>query len=627
MNPTALPSGATGLEGFSELDVQFARLLHELAPGSGPELVLAAALTSRRRSEGHTCLLLPSVAGRPLHECGIETVDDAEPTRLPALGEWIAALKASGIVGTPGEFAPLILDAANRLYLHRYWTHEQNLATALRKRIAHRLRLPAPARDGAMESILERLFPRTGSDPDWQKIAAWMALTRPLTVITGGPGTGKTRTVVWLLAALLEAHDPQPLDIAVCAPTGKAAARIAESIDRARRDLPCSDALKARLPAAATTLHRLLGSIPNSPAFRHNADNPLPADVVVVDEASMVDLALMTRLVQALRPGARLILVGDKDQLASVEAGNVLGELCGRTESRRYSAPFAAEARAVTSAELPAAEVDESCSSPGLADCIVELRRNWRFGAAAGLSELSRAVNAGQAGEALRILTNTPGAWHPLPAAAHLRSELRGPILAAYGPLTRQRDPAVALKAVEQFRILAVVRKGPYGVESLNALCEVLLREAGFISGTVHAGGWYPGRPVLITRNEPELRLFNGDIGICLPDFNGELRVYFPDGSGGIRALMPARLPEHETVYAMTVHKSQGSELDRVLMILPERDTPLLTRELIYTGITRARSGVEAWSDPGLLRTAIERRVERASGLNEALWTRAARGS
>lgn len=619
-----LPEGAPGRDGFSELDVQFARLVHELSPGSGSELVLAAALTSRRRSEGHTCLLLPSVAGKPLHECGIETVTESETTRLPSLDAWIGALKSSGVVGAPGDFAPLILDAANRLYLHRYWTHEQNLSAALRKRINHRL--APPARGGAIESILERLFPRAGSDPDWQKLAAWMALTRPLTVITGGPGTGKTRTVVWLLAALLEAYDPQVLDIAVCAPTGKAAARIAESIDRARRDLPCSDALKARLPAAATTLHRLLGSIPNSPAFRHNADNPLPADVVVVDEASMVDLALMTRLVQALRPGARLILVGDKDQLASVEAGNVLGELCGRTESRRYSAPFAMEARSITASELPASEVDASRSTSGLADCIVELRRNWRFGAAAGLSELSRAVNSGQAGEALRLLTDTAGAWHPLPSAAQLRSELRGPILSAYGPLTQQRDPATALKAVEQFRILAVVRKGPYGVESLNALCEALLREAGLISGPLHPGGWYPGRPVLITRNEPELRLFNGDIGICLPDSDGDLRVYFPDGAGGVRALVPARLPEHETVYAMTVHKSQGSELDRVLMILPDRDTPLLTRELIYTGITRARSGVEVWSEPGLLRTAIERRVERASGLNDALWAEKLKG-
>ncbi len=615
MSTTALPGLSPSAEGFTELDVHFARLLHELAAKSGPELVLAAALTSRRRTEGHTCLLLPSVAGRPLHECGVEAGSETGATLLPPLDSWTAALKASGVVGAPGEFAPLILDTANRLYLHRYWTHEQHLAAALRHRIP--LRISNPGGAHATATILERLFPPADGGPDWQKLAAWMALTRPLTVITGGPGTGKTRTVVWLLAALLEANQPHPLEIAVCAPTGKAAARIAESIERARTDLPCSDALKSQLPAAATTLHRLLGSIPNSPAFRHNADNPLSADVVVVDEASMVDLALMTRLIQALRPGTRLILVGDKDQLASVEAGNVLGELCGRTESRRYSASLAAEVGTRLGIELSASEVDSSQSTPGLSDCIVELRRNWRFGTAAGLSELSRAVNAGRAGDTLRHLTSATGSWHPLPSVAQLRAELRAPVLAAFGPASRERDPLAALKAVEHFRILAAVRRGPYGVESLNAVCEGILREGGFVSGT---GIWYAGRPVLITRNEPELRLFNGDIGICLPDSAGELRVYFPDASGGARALLPARLPEHETVYAMTVHKSQGSELDRVLMILPERDSPLLTRELIYTGITRARSGVEVWSDPAILRAAVERRVERASGLHDALW-------
>ena len=602
-------------DGFNDLDRQFAHLLLELAITPSRALALAGALTSLRRSEGHTCLDLATSAGRDLQSLLSEGSTPGPSERLPELAEWTGILRASGMVGTPGEFKPLILDGSNRLYLHRYWKHEQTLAALLRDQIHRRpgLSIPVPK----LREILDRLFPPSGAGPDDQKLAAWMAATRPLTVITGGPGTGKTRTVVWMLAALLEARGTEPLEIAICAPTGKAASRIAESILKAQAELPCSDAVKARLPRTATTLHRLLGTIPFSPRFRRDAANPLTADLVVVDEASMVDLALMTRLVQALRPGARLVLVGDKDQLASVEAGNVLGELCGQVARRVYSKETATEASTAAGVVLSPDEIGDQPA--GLADCIVELRRNWRFGSQSGLSTLSAAINAGEIEGVWRQLNGGHGVHRSLPSPPRLAAELA---LHIGGPLRsqmRERDPLAALAAAGRFRVLTAVRKGPFGMKSINAHCEALLRADGLIAGN---GAWYAGRPVMVTRNDAELRLFNGDVGVCLsdPGAAGELRVFFADTEGRLRSLSPARLPEHETVFAMTVHKSQGSEFDRVLLVLPDRDSPLLTRELIYTAVTRARSGVEVWSTQGVLQAAILRSTDRSSGLRDALW-------
>ncbi len=597
------------IAGFSELDRQFAQLLQTLATTPHSDLFLAAALTSHRRAEGHTCLDLATTAGCFLHEELPEVEESA--ARFPSLDVWEEILRQSGVVGRPGDFSPLILDDAHRLYLHRYWHYEQRLAGSIRNRAQETI-LCDPTK---LRAILDRLFPGGTDSIDWQKIAAFTAATRRLTLITGGPGTGKTRTVVWLLAALQEQSEDLPLRIALCAPTGKAAARIAESIRKAKTELPCSDALKSRLPDEATTLHRLLGSIANSARFRHDAANPLAADVVVVDEASMVDLALMAKLLDALRPEARLILVGDKDQLASVEAGNVLGELCGAGAERQHSVAFAEQARRMTGIQIPNEQIQPTV--PVLADCIVELRKNWRFGSADGLSQLSRAVNAGESAEVMQLLRGAGSLWRPLPPARRLESELRDPILAEFGPAIRGRDPATALVALNRFRILSAVRRGPFGVEQLNALCERTLEREGFIQRN---GPWYPGRPVLITRNDPELRLFNGDIGVALPDASGSLRVYFTDSAGEIRGIPTARLPDHETAFAMTVHKSQGSEFDRVLLMLPDRDNPLLTRELIYTGLTRARSSVELWANEPILTAAIQRRVERASGLHDAVW-------
>ncbi|HTH48827.1 MAG TPA: exodeoxyribonuclease V subunit alpha [Candidatus Limnocylindria bacterium] len=574
------------LSGFSDLDRHFARVVGELSPPASDALRLAAALASHQRAAGHACLDLGAVAGCWLRDVASDLEDS--PMRLPALAAWRKVLRASSAVGQPGDFTPLVLDGADRLYLHRYWRYETDLAAAIRQRAQLRVAVD----EAQLEASLQRLFPQSGEGFDGQRHAVRTAATRAFSVITGGPGTGKTRTVVWLLAALLEQAGERPLRIALTAPTGKSAARIAESVRAAKAQLPCSDALKARLPEEATTIHRLLGAIRNSPRFRHDAANPLAVDIVVVDEASMADLALMAKLFAALPSAARVVLIGDKDQLASVEAGNVLGEICAGAE-------------------------DGSETASPLADCVTELRKNWRFAADAEISLLSRAVNTGDADTAMARLRTSPTLWRTLPRPEELPSALRERILTGYGDVMRERNPAMAL--LNRFRLLAAVRRGPYGVESLNPLIEALLEREGLIT---RRGPWYAGRPVIVTRNDPATKLFNGDVGIALPDAGGNLRVFFP-GAGeaeGVRGFAPARLPEHETVFAMTIHKSQGSEFDRVLLVLPERDSPLLTRELIYTGLTRAKSAVELWADEVVLRAAIGRRVQRASGLRDALW-------
>lgn len=577
------PAEPADLVGFSDLDRHFGRLMTELARQPSEALRLAGALVSHQRGKGHSCLDLTSVAGRRLGEVLGNT--EAPSALLPPLAAWKESLRASGVVGSPGEFTPLVIDAAGRLYLHRYWRYETNLAASIRSRSWCRV----PVDEVKLEASLQRFFLPNGDEFDWQRHAVRTAATRAFTVITGGPGTGKTRTVVWLLAALLEQDGGTPLRIALAAPTGKAAARIAESVRMAKAELPCTEALKAKLPEKATTIHRLLGAIPNSPRFRHDAANLLAVDVVVVDEASMVDLALMAKLFAAVPPTARVVLVGDQDQLASVEAGNVLGEICA------------------------GGEADDA--SP-LAGCVVQLRKNWRFASDAEIHALSQAVNAGDADTVMSRLRATPKLWQPSPKPSELPAALKEAVLGTYGDALRERDPAAALAAWSRFRLLAAVRRGPFGVENLNALCETLLERGGLIQ---RQGVWYAGRPVMVTRNDATLRLFNGDVGITLPDDKGELSVFFADTEGAVRTFTPPRLPEHETVFAMTVHKSQGSEFDRVLLVLPERDSPVLTRELLYTGLTRAKSGFEVWADESILRSAIGRRVQRASGLRDAL--------
>jgi exodeoxyribonuclease V alpha subunit len=606
----------------------FAGLMARLS-GGAPEVKLAAALVSHYSRQGHICVDLEEHVHQPLPP---ETLAELGLASWPETATLLEHLRRSPVVGRPGEFKPLVLDAGRRLYLHRYWKYESALAQAITQLAAE----PAPAMaEQQLKSGLARLFPQEDGDAiNWQLVAAFAATRRRLCIISGGPGTGKTRTVVVLLALLLE--QLPALRIALAAPTGKAAARLQETVKSAKATLPCQQEIKDRLPAEASTIHRLLGYIPDSAFFRHNAENPLPFETVVVDEASMVDLALMAKLVAAIPRSGRLILLGDKDQLASVEAGAVLADLCNGGEPRRFSDTFIAQFKALTDQSLPTER--EAATASDLSDCIVELRKNYRFGEQSGIYQLSRAVNEGNPEKAIEVLGAVaagilpaveggilpPGpppatglSRRPLPAPAALKQALKPYVLSRYKSYLRTPSPAEALDAFAKFRILCALRNGPYGVENLNRLVEEILAEAGLIGASAP---FYAGQPVMVVRNDYNLRLFNGDIGIVRTNELNELRACFAGPDQTIRDFMPLRLPEHETAYAMTIHKSQGSEFERVLLVLPGEDSAVLTRELVYTGLTRASKEVELWSDQQIFTTAVQRKISRRSGLREALW-------
>jgi exodeoxyribonuclease V alpha subunit len=466
------PPGAEGAEA-SPLDRHFARQLVELNGAPAPELALVAETVSAWRAAGHICVPLGA----------FEEITLAEQ------------LRATRVVGAPGEFKPLILDGT-RLYLQRYWRYEQALARAIAMRAAQ----PAPCDATLLQGGLERMF--AGAAADDQRLAAQTAVEQNLTVITGGPGTGKTRTVVVLLALLVEqfAACGRLPRIALAAPTGKAGARLKEAIRTTAVELRLPETIRSALPAEATTLHRLLGTIPDSPYFRHDASRPLAIDAVIVDEASMVDLALMAKLFDAVPAAARLILLGDKDQLASVEAGYVLGDIC-------------------QAAADPAASLHRH---------VVELRKNYRFEEHSGIQQLSTCVNAGDGEGAFAELCKEHAdvASAELPIAGALMAALREPVLAGFRSYLEAATPEEALQRFSQFRILAALRRGPFGVENLNRSAEQILAEAGLLQAdTPH----YHGRPIIIRQNERNLRLFNGDVGVLLRDeaAGGDLRAFF----------------------------------------------------------------------------------------------------
>jgi len=599
---------------FHPLDLHFAGLMQKFSGDGCPELVLAAALVSRRLAEGHSCLCLDEFAGKPFPELPAGTIP--QPV-CPPRGEWEKILRATPVVGRPGEDRPLILDEAGRLYLHRYWKYEQTVAAEILRR--HQ---PPPFVPDAktIAASLRKLFSGAPEKTNWQQVAAFAALRQRFSIITGGPGTGKTWTVARLLALLLEQPGGENLRIKLAAPTGKAAARLQESLSRSLAGLACSETVRARLQTKGltTTIHRLLGTVPNSTKFRHDAGNPLPVDVLVVDEASMVSLALLAKLLAALKPDARLVLVGDQDQLPPVDVGNVLGDLCRAAAINGFSEKFRADYQLCGGEMLE----EKNISSGGkLADTVVQLRTNYRSGEMISLNEISLAVNEGNAGRAMDLLRQPAAAlaWQPLPSAKMLKAALRDAVVSHYGDVLKSATPAEALAALGKFRILCAVREGPFGTEAVNRLAEEILADAGFIAPDKIKSGGYAGRPLMVTTNNYSLKLFNGDTGVVWPADGFSSLVYFPDETGGIRAVARERLPEHGTAFALTIHKSQGSEFDHVLLVLPDQMNPVLTRQLFYTGLTRARQSVRILALEAILRATIATQLQRGSGLTDAL--------
>jgi len=548
------------------------------------DLVAAsAALVASERSRGHTGILLADHVG-----------DTLLGVCFPVAKIWHARLLASGVIGDDG----LMIGDDQRLALARDARAEQRLASHLRARLA----APPDAADAAtLQPLFAALFPQAGSTIDWQAIAAAACLRSRVTVITGGPGTGKTTTVAKVLA-LLRHRDPT-LRLALCAPTGKAAARLGESIAAQLTTLPHGTELLAHLPNAGT-VHRLLGYDPRRDHFRHGPDHPLAVDAVVLDEASMADLLLMDALFAALPVNARLIVLGDAGQLASVEAGYVLGDL-----SRNATGIGPALVAWCNALGLSSPSGD---GSGPLADVVVNLRENFRFRHHVGIGALANALRAGD-GAAVRAVVQAGHADVVLHPRTSRVADALAPFLPACAACVAAPDPQTCLTRLAAMRILTPLRHGVWGIDGLTALLEKELRQRAAIS----AGPLYRGRPLLITANDHRLGLFNGDVGVLWDDSDGVAAWFI--GPDGLRRIALARLPTHETAWVMTVHKAQGSEFDRVLLVLPPGDGPFCGRELIYTAVTRARSRVDLVADPAQLVAAAQLSAVRSSGLAQQL--------
>lgn len=604
MNMQNLLLEAVAQKALRPLDVQFALTV---ARDDEPAVMLVAALLSRDAGEGHVCL--------PLSRLSIAEFNRLYPQLLPLLEEagvpddWRAMLLASPAVSAGDEPTPMVL-TGERLYLNRMWCNELTVA-----RFFCEANQPLPVNEDEIKRSLDDLFPAT-DDINWQKIAAAVALTRRISVISGGPGTGKTTTVARLLAALVQTANGDKCRIRLAAPTGKAAARLTESLGAALRQLPLSDEQKKRLPDEASTLHRLLGAQPGSQRLRYHAGNPLHLDVLVVDEASMIDLPMMSRLIDALPPHGRVIFLGDRDQLASVEAGAVLGDICAWVNAG-YSPQRAEELSRLTGMQVPCGEQQ---GAEALRDSLCLLQTSYRFGSDSGIGQLAAAVNRGDKPAMRAVFSQgfTDIGKSTLQTGDDYQTMIDDALAGYARYLQLVRDgapPEDVLAAFSEFQLLCALRDGPFGVGGLNERLEQRLAQKRWLVRHAHSR-WYEGRPVMIARNDSALGLYNGDIGVALDRGQGT-RVWFPLPDGTIKSVQPSRLPDHDTAWAMTVHKSQGSEFDHAALILPGQIVPVVTRELVYTAITRARRRLSLYADDRILAQAIATRTERRSGLSD----------
>ncbi|MDF1629447.1 MAG: exodeoxyribonuclease V subunit alpha [Alcanivoracaceae bacterium] len=610
------------------LDRALAAMLMDDGNEQDERVLLLAALASQQLGQGDICVDLQRAVATPSQLFSHPPGSDSSESPLhwlkqQTLADLLDALQHSAVVASsekPHASAPLIVDN-HRLYLRRYFRYEADVAEHIGTRLTYPVTAPAQ-----LKQRLDTLFPpRQDGQPDWQKIACALASRSAFTLITGGPGTGKTTTVVRLLGLLQSVAMEQgaALRIRLAAPTGKAAARLKSSISSAIASLPLDAAVRDQIPAEVSTLHKLLGSRPDSRSFRHHRHNPLHADLVVVDEASMMDLDMTASLLDALRPDTRLILIGDKDQLSSVEAGAVLGNLCLGSDSGQYNSDTVNWLQQHCGEDVSAFAGNGSA----LAQQTAMLRVSHRFSADSGIGELARAVNRGQRDQLTAVWQKNhhdieQRTLSSLQDQSLTRLSVDG--YSHYLKVLEQKRPATdsgtenwateVLTAFDDFQLLCALREGDAGVAGLNQRIARALHRSGLIG---RAEGWYEGRPVIMTRNDYQLGLMNGDVGVTLnlaaAGQPAMLRVAFRLADGHISLVLPSRLEGVDSVYAMTVHKSQGSEFRHAALVLPDNQQGV-SRELLYTAITRARQHFTVLGTAAALALPARPTV-RASGL------------